>query len=366
MYIWQNEHWPHMTWQSDQLSLLLAEVNALRGKLAGRLSMFGMAEQNLSVLNSMTKEIVNSAGIEGETLNRDSVRSSVAHQLGLEYDGLPKSDHYIEGVVQVMIDATQHYQEAISSERLFCWHRALFPYGHSGMYKIRVGAWREGNEPMQVVSGAMGKQKVHYEAPPSNKVEGMMDQLLEWINEQQSTIDPLIKAAVAHLWFVTIHPFDDGNGRLCRTLTEMLLSRADGTPKRFYSLSSEILNKCNGYYNILEKTQKGGLDITEWIKWFIATLHNALQQSMEKTDHVIRKTRFWEEHSGTLLNDRQRKVLNMLLDGFEGKLNSSKWYKINHCSQDTANRDIKDLTEKGILKKMEGGGRSTCYELCDF
>ena len=251
MYIWQNEHWPHMIWQSDQLSLLLAEVNALRGKLAGRLSMFGMAEQNLSVLNSMTKEIVNSAGIEGETLNRDSVRSSVAHQLGLEYDGLPKSDHYIEGVVQVMIDATQHYQEAISAERLFCWHRALFPYGHSGMYKIRVGAWREGNEPMQVVSGAMGKQKVHYEAPPSNKVEGMMDQLLEWINEQQSTIDPLVKAAVAHLWFVTIHPFDDGNGRLCRTLTEMLLSRADGTPKRFYSLSSEILNKRNGYYNIL-------------------------------------------------------------------------------------------------------------------
>lgn len=366
MYIWQNENWPYMTWQGDQLSLLLAEVNALRGKLAGRLSMFGMAEQNISVLNSMTKEIVNSAGIEGEALNRDSVRSSVARQLGLEYDGLPKSDHYIEGVVQVMIDATQHYQEAICAERLFCWHRALFPYGHSGMYKIRVGAWREGNEPMQVVSGAMGKQKVHYEAPPSNKVEGMMDQLLEWINEQQSTIDPLIKAAVAHLWFVTIHPFDDGNGRLCRTLTEMLLSRADGTPKRFYSLSSEILNKRNGYYNILEETQKGGLDITEWIKWFIATLRNALQQSMEKTDHVIRKTRFWEEHSGTSLNDRQRKVLNMLLDGFEGKLNSSKWYKINHCSQDTANRDIKDLTERGILKKMEGGGRSTCYELCDF
>lgn len=366
MYIWQNEGWPHMTWQNEQLTVLLAEVNTLRGKLAGRLSMFGMAEQNISVLNSMTKEIVNSAGIEGETLNRDSVRSSVARQLGLDYDGLPKTDHYIEGVVQVMIDATQHYQNAISAERLFNWHRALFPYGYSGMYTIRVGAWREGDEPMQVVSGAMGRQKVHYEAPPSCEVEVMMSKLLEWANEPQLTIDPLIKAAVAHLWFVTIHPFDDGNGRLCRTLTEMLLSRADNTPKRFYSLSSEILNNRNAYYDILERTQKGGLDITEWIVWFITTLRSALQHSIEKTEHVMRKAKFWEVQSGIQFNDRQRKVLNMLLDGFEGKLNSSKWYKINHCSQDTANRDIKDLTEKGILRKMESGGRSTSYELCDF
>lgn len=355
-----------MKWQDSLLALPLAEANTLRGKLMGRLSMFGIATQEMSMLNSMTKEIVHSAEIEGEFLNRDSVRSSVARQLGLEYDGLPKTDHYIEGVVQVMLDATQHYQDRIDAERLFSWHRALFPYGQSGLYKIRVGAWRIGEEPMQVVSGAMGKQKVHYEAPPSSDVDRMMSQLMEWADAQDNTIDPLIKAAVVHLWFVTVHPFDDGNGRLCRTLTEMLLSRADSTSMRFYSLSSEILNNRKGYYDILERTQKGGLDITEWIVWFVKTLCSAVQNAIDKTEHVMRKTKFWELHSDTTFNERQRKVINLLLDGFEGKLNSSKWYKINHCSQDTASRDIKDLMEKAVLRKTESGGRSTSYELCDF
>mgnify|MGYP002524137516 CR=1 FL=1 len=366
MYIWQNENWPHMKWQNDQLLLLLADANTLRGKLMGRLSMFGIAAQEMSMLNSITKEIVHSAEIEGEILNRDSVRLSVARQLGLEYDGLPKTDHYIEGVVQIMLDATQHYKEVINTERLFSWHRALFPYGQSGLYKIRVGEWRTGDEPMQVVSGAMGKQKIHYEAPPSCDVDRMMVQLLDYINDEHKNIDPLIKAAVVHLWFVTIHPFDDGNGRLCRTLTEMLLSRADNTSMRFYSLSSEILNHRKDYYDILEHIQKGGLDITEWIKWFINTLSNAVQNAIDKTEHIMLKTKFWDSHTDIQLNKRQKKIINLLLDGFEGKLNSSKWYKINHCSQDTANRDIKDLIEKQILRKTESGGRSTSYELCEF
>ena len=327
-YIWQSTDLYQLTWQDSVASTLLSEVSLLRGKLLGRLSMFGFKEQGDSMLDALTEEIVHSSEIEGERLNRDSVRSSVAQQLGLEYDGLPKADHYIEGVVQVMLDATQHFRELLTKERLFGWHTALFPAGHSGMYKITVGDWRKGKEAMQVVSGAMGRLKVHYEAPPSSEVPERMEQLLAWIADDTLTVDPLIKAAVAHLWFVTIHPFDDGNGRLCRTMTEMLLSRADNTPQRYYSLSSEILNT-----------------------------------ALEKTERIIRKVRFWDEHKELELNARQRKVLNMLLDGFEGKLNSSKWYKINHCSQDTATRDLNDLVKKDILQKSRAGGRSTTYEL---
>ena len=315
------------------------------------------------MLDSLTEEIIHSSEIEGENLNRVSVRSSVARQLGLEHDGLPKTDHYIEGVVQVMLDATQHFQDSLTKERLFGWHSALFPTGYSGMYKITVGDWRKGEEAMQVVSGAMGREKVHYEAPPSFDVPEMMKQLLTWIDDATLGIDPLIKAAVAHLWFVTIHPFDDGNGRLCRTVTEMLLSRADNTSQRYYSLSSEILNHRKDYYTQLEKAQHGGLDITEWIVWFLETLRKALDTALEKTEDIIRKVRFWDEHKDLQLNDRQRKVLNMLLDGFDGKLTSSKWYKITHCSQDTATRDLNDLVKKNILKKGSGGGRSTAYEI---
>ena len=315
------------------------------------------------MLDSLTEEIIHSSEIEGENLNRVSVRSSVARQLGLEHDGLPKTDHYIEGVVQVMLDATQHFQDSLTQERLFGWHSALFPTGYSGMYKITVGDWRKGEEAMQVVSGAMGREKVHYEAPPSSDVPQLMKQLLTWIDDTTLGIDPLIKAAVAHLWFVTIHPFDDGNGRLCRTVTEMLLSRADNTSQRYYSLSSEILNHRKDYYTQLEKAQHGGLDITEWIVWFLETLRKALDTALEKTEGIIRKVHFWDEHKDLQLNDRQRKVLNMLLDGFEGKLTSSKWYKITHCSQDTATRDLNDLVKKNILKKSSEGGRSTAYEM---
>lgn len=363
MYIWQQEDWPHMTWDNACFSNSLAEVNMLRGKLLGRLSMFGFEERNQSMLDSLTQEIVHSARIEGENLNRDSVRSSVARQLGLEYEGLPVPDHYTEGVVQVMLDAVQHYAISLDAERLFSWHAALFPTGRSGIHKVAVAQWRVGDEPMQVVSGALSYEKVHYEAPASKDVPMMMAELMDWINKEES-IDPLVKVAVVHLWFVTVHPFDDGNGRLCRTLTELLLSRADQTSQRYYSLSSEILNHRKEYYDHLEQAQKGDLDITPWIQWFLQTLKAALANALQKTENVVRKAQFWDKHRTIVFNARQRKVLNMLLDGFNGKLNSSKWYKINHCSQDTANRDIKDLMAKGVLRQTDEGGRSTNYELC--
>ena len=361
-YIWQHEGWPHMQWDDTSFSNILAEINLLRGKLLGRVSMFGFEEQNLSMLESMTQEIVHSAKIEGEELNRDSVRSSVARQLGLEYEGLKNSDHYTEGVVQAMIDAVQHHDMPLDAERLFSWHAALFPTGRSGIHKILVGDWRQGEEPMQVVSGPLGHEKIHYEAPASKDVPDMMSDFLRWF-DSENTLDPLVKTAVMHLWFVTIHPFDDGNGRICRTLTELLLSRADQTSQRYYSLSSEILNHRKDYYQYLEQAQKGGLDVTPWIRWFLQTLKLALEAAFEKTEGVLRKSRFWDTHRSVSINERQRKVLNMLFDGFEGKLNSSKWYKINHCSQDTANRDIRDLIAKGILKPTGEGGRSTNYEL---
>ena len=363
-YIWQHKEWPHMIWKNESLSSILAEVNLLRGKLLGRITMFGFEEQNFSMLESLTQEIVHSAKIEGENLNRDSVRSSVAIQLGLPYEGLPTPDHYTEGVVQVMMDAVQNYTTPVDAERLFSWHGALFPTGRSGLYKITVANWRQGDEAMQVVSGPLGHQKVHYEAPNSIDVPQMMEDLLLWIDEEKN-IDPLIKVAVTHLWFVTIHPFDDGNGRLCRTLTELLLSRADNTSQRYYSLSSEILNHRKAYYDHLEQAQKGNLDITLWVTWFLEILKSAIETALAKTENVVHKTQFWEKHRSITFNDRQRKVLNMLLDGFEGKLNSSKWYKINHCSQDTANRDIKDLIEKGILQQTGEGGRSTNYEMVE-
>lgn len=363
-YIWQQEGWPHMTWDNERLSRRLAAVNLLRGKLLGRIMLFGFEEQNHSMLESMTQEIVHSAKIEGEELNRDSVRSSVAMQLGLPHEGLPIPDHYTEGVVQVMMDATKHYEEPVDDQRVFAWHGALFPTGRSGLYKITVADWRKGNEPMQVVSGAMGHEKVHYEAPPSHDVPQMMSDLFGWI-DYADQIDPLVKAAIAHLWFVTIHPFDDGNGRIGRTLTELLLSRADQTSQRYYSLSSEILNHRKAYYAQLEEAQKGALDVTAWIEWFLDTLKTAIDEAMAKTECVVKKKLFWEKHLHITFNDRQRKVINMLLDGFDGKLNSSKWYKINHCSQDTALRDIKDLMEKGILHSTGEGGRSTNYEITE-
>ena len=364
-YLWQLDGWPKMVWDDNRIGKITAEVNTQRGVLTGRLDMFGFDTRSATILDTMTHEIMNSSAIEGEMLNRDSVRSSVARHLGLETNGGRSNDHYIEGVVEILMDATRNYDTKLTAQRLFGWHAALFPTGYSGPHKIKVGGWRTGDEPMQVVSGAMGHEIVHFEAPGSNLVPPMMKEFLKWVNDDKLPIDPIVKAAVAHLWFVTIHPFDDGNGRICRTITEMLLTKADKNANRYFSLSSTILQHRKEYYEHLENAQKNELDVTDWVEWFLKVALEAVDNSIAKTERVVKKTLFWDSHRDIVMNERQRKVLNMLLDGFEGYLTSSKWYKINHCSQDTANRDINDLISKDILHPSQEGGRSIHYKLVE-
>jgi Fic family protein len=322
----------------------------------------GFNVQNATSLDVMVEDVLRSSEIEGELLNADRVRSSIARHLGLSTEGLPEPDHYTEGVVQVMLDAVRNSNKPLTHERLFNWHAALFPTGRSGMYPITVAAYRVGIEPMQVVSGAMGREKVHYEAPPSDLVPSMMDEFLAWVNGEQN-IDPILKAAIAHLWFVAIHPFDDGNGRITRTITDMLLAKADGMPHRFYSMSAEILRDRKGYYDALEKTTTGTMDITVWIEWFLQTLRSAILSSEATVKRVVAKSSFWQRNREVAMNERQIKVINMLWDGFDGKLNTSKWAKITKTSQATALRDISDLVDKGVLVVANEGGRSTNYLL---
>lgn len=361
VYLWQKSEWPHFKWDASRLLNVLGEVRNLQGQLAGRMSMLGF-EGLQQQLEAMTQEIVDSSRIEGLLLNTDSVRSSLARHLGLDVLGDIVPDHYSEGVVNVMLQATQHYNDTLTKERLFGWHAALFPMGYSNGIRITVANWRVGEEPMQVVSGPLGREKIHFEAPPSDQVPAMMQSFMDWVNASDST-DPIIRAALAHLWFVTIHPFDDGNGRITRTITEMMLVRADGMPQRFYSMSAEIMRQRKSYYENLERAQQGGVDVTEWVLWFIEALKAAVYTALATTDRTLQKTAFWQQHHNDSLNDRQRKIVNMLWDGFEGKLTTQKWAKICHCSQDTALRDILLLIEKGILRKAEEGGRSTNYEL---
>ena len=316
-----------------------------------------------AMLDTLTQDVLKSSEIEGEYLNPDQVRSSIARRLGMEIAGSVDSDRNVDGVVEMMLDATQNCFEPLTSDRLFDWHAALFPTGRSGMYRITVADWRKDTTgPMQVVSGAMGKEKVHFQAPDSELVENEMLIFLDWFNNYDKT-DLVIKAAVAHLWFVTIHPFEDGNGRITRALTDMLLARADKTNQRFYSMSAQIRQERKGYYEILEKTQKGNLDVTEWIKWFLQCLVNALKSTDSILTKVLFKADFWNRHSKTIINERQRLLINKILDGFDGKLTSSKWAKIAKCSKDSAIRDINDLINKNILQKEPAGGRSTNYEL---
>lgn len=371
IYLWQHEDWPQFSWDAERLLSLLGEVRSLQGQLLGRMSALGF-EGVQRHLDALTEEIIGSSRIEGVELSRDSVRSSVARHLGVTLDKDHLPDHYTEGVVNVMMEATQHYAEPLNAERLFGWHAALFPTGYSDGYKIDVARWRTGEEPMQVVSGPMGKQKVHYEAPGSERVPEMMEQFMAWVNgstgsqtNANANIDPIIRAALAHLWFVTIHPFDDGNGRITRTITEMMLARADQSERRFYSLSAEIMRNRKGYYDALEQAQRCDMDVTEWLLWFLETLRAALTQAIDTTQRTLKKSAFWQHVEGIDISERQRKVINMLWDGFDGKLNTGKWAKINHCSQDTALRDIDDLIKKGILRKTEEGGRSTNYELIE-
>ena len=365
IYIWQYPEWPSFTWNDSRLIALLSEVRNLEGKIQGMMGGLGFDVQSITALNVMTEDVLRSNEIEGVILNSDKVRSSIAKHLGIDTAGLPQPDHYTEGVVQIMMDAVTNCNKPLTPERLFNWHAALFPTGRSGMYPITVGAYRTGGEPMQIVSGAMGKEKVHYEAPPSDVVPDMMTDFLRWINSDNTVTDPVLKAAVAHLWFVAIHPFDDGNGRLTRTITDMQLAKADGFPLRFYSMSAEILREKKTYYEILEHTTSNSTDITEWLEWFLNTMKSSILRAEETVKRVVSKSSFWQRHREIPMNERQVKVVNMIWDGFTGKLTSSKWAKITKTSQATALRDITDLIEKGILIAAADGGRSSNYLLKD-
>ncbi len=361
IYIWQRSDWRYFQWDAQKLLEPLARISYLHGLLIGQMEMLGFNDKSATNLNALTDELVNSSEIEGVTLNANSVRSSIARRLGIESDGMVAEDHYVEGLVDVMLDATTNSGLPLSAERLFNWHCALFPTGRSGMYSITVGGWRKGDEPMQVVSGAFGHEKVHYEAPPSASVPEEMSHFIWWCNDSNQS--PLIKAAIAHLWFVTIHPFDDGNGRLARTLADMFLSELDKGNARYYSMSAEINRNKKSYYDILERTQKGDMDITEWMLWFFGCIENAILSATEAMKCTLKKALYWERFRNVTVNERQRKIINRLWDGMEGKLTSSKWAKMCHCSQDTALRDINHLITKGMLCDSGEGGRSTNYIL---
>jgi Fic family protein len=365
MYIYQQKNWPHFKWDNESLMVLLSKVRNMQGKLIGRMEAMGFKLRNDAVLETLTLDILKSNEIEGENLNPDQVRSSIAKRLGMEISGLIPSDRYVEGIVEMMMDATQNFEKPLTKKRLCGWHAAMFPIGRSGMYKIITGNWRDDSTgPMQVVSGAMGKEKVHYQAPEASVLDGEMKAFIKWFNKEEK-LDPVLKAGIVHLWFVTLHPFEDGNGRIGRALTDMLLARADGSSNRFYSMSAQIRLERNEYYNILEKTQKSTLEVTDWLNWFLDCLKDSLSATEITLDKVIRKHQFWNKHAAIVFNERQKQLLNKLLEGFDGKLTSSKWAKIAKCSTDTALRDIQDLIGKQILRKDQAGGRSTNYELDD-
>ena len=362
-YIHERKDWPDFRWDDAVLAEQLAAVRHRQGRLIGRMESLGFALRSEAVLNTLTEDVLKSSEIEGEILDRDQVRSSVARRLGMDIAGLVPADRSVEGVVEMMLDATQHYGSALTDKRLFGWHAALFPTGRSGMRRITVGAWRNDRSgPMQVISGPVGRERVHYEAPAAAQVDNDMSAFLSWFNAR-SDIDPVLKAGAAHLWFVTIHPFDDGNGRIARAIADMQLARSENSRQRFYSMSAQIRQERKAYYEILEATQKGDLDITNWLTWFLTCLSRAFDGAENILAGVLRKASFRETHGRERLNERQRDMLNRLLDGFEGKLTSSKWASIEKCSPDTALRDINDLLGRKILVRDEGGGRSTSYSL---
>lgn len=365
VYIWQYPEWPHFTWNEVALQTQLASVRYKHGLLTGMMKVLGLDVQNASSLEMITMDIVKSCEIEGVVLDSQRVRSSVARHLGVETEGLPNPDHYTEGVVEVMMDAVRNASLPLSQERLFGWHAALFPTGRSGMYKITVADWRVGEEPMQVVSGAMGHEVVHYEAPASKDVPLMMKEFLDWVEKEDTSLDPILKAGIAHLWFVAVHPFDDGNGRLTRTITDMLLCRADGLPHRYYSMSNTICKNKKEYYAALESTTVGNTDITKWLQWFLTTLDISVGEAIATTETIIKKTQFWQMHRDVVMNERQMKMVNMMWDGFEGNLTNAKWAKINKISSSTALRDIQELVAHGILRAADSGGRSTNYLLVE-
>lgn len=362
MYIYELKDWPHFTWQETKISDLLSEVSFLQGKIIGKMVALGFDFQQEAILQNMTDEITKSSEIEGESLNTEQVRSSIARKLNIYSNNMVSSSHHIDGIVEMMIDATHNYKEEITLKRLCGWHAALFPTGYSGMYKIKVGELRDDKDgPMQVVSSDMRRTIVYYEAPSADKLDDYMKYFLHWANNE-TDINPIIKAAITHLWFITLHPFEDGNGRITRALTDMMLSKAENTPYRFYSMSAQIQKNKKEYYNVLENTQKGSLDITNWLAWFLNCLAESITSSDELVDKIIHKALCWQEYNKTALDKNQQKIINMLLDGFEGNMTSLKWSKICKCSQDTATRSIKYLIENNILEQ-KGSGRSTHYVL---
>ena len=362
-YVWQTSDWPRWRFDLAALAGPMADVSRAQGLLIGRLADVGMPLRDQASLTTLTEEVLNTSEIEGERLSAESVRSSIARRLGVDIGALAPIDRHAEGIVEMVLDATQNCERPLTRERLFSWHGALFPTGYAGLSRIRVGTWRDdAGGPMQVVSGSVERRRVHFEAPPAERLATEMSRFFEWINTP-GAIPPLIKAGLGHLWFVTLHPFDDGNGRIARAIGDLLLARADGSPQRFYSLSAQIQRERKAYYDILETTQKGGMDVTEWLAWFLESLHRAVGQAQHTLDAVLTKARFWHRWASLPLNERQVKLLNRLLDGFDGKLTSSKWAAIAKCSPDTALRDINDLLAHGVLCKMDGGGRSTGYML---
>jgi Fic family protein len=365
-YIHELPNWPCFRWDSAGLAKQLAAVRLRQGRLIGRMQALGFRQQEEAVLTTLTLDVVKSSEIEGEILDMHQVRSSIARRLGMDVGALAPADRNVEGVVEMMLDATQNFEDELTEDRLFGWHASLFPTGRSGMSKIIVGAWRDDKSgPMQVVSGPFGREKVHYQAPAARRLGAEMKSFLDWFNAEDNT-DPVIKSALAHLWFVTIHPFADGNGRIARAIADMSLARSEDSSQRFYSMSAQIRIERKAYYDVLEATQKGGLEITPWLEWFLGCLDRAFDGAEQTLAAVFTKADFWNKHATAKINERQRDMLNRLLDGFEGKLTSSKWALIEKCSPDTALRDIQDLVDQGILAKDQGGGRSTSYSLTNI
>ncbi len=363
IYLHEKENWTNFSWDNKKVMIKLGEARNQQGRLLGRMESLGFDLQNEAVLRTLTLDITKSSEIEGEILEIEQVRSSIARRLGIDIAGAVESERHIEGIVEMMLDATQRYDLPLTKDRLFGWHASLFPTGWSNLYKITVADWRKDTTgPMQVISGPMGKEKVHYQAPSSDRIDFEMGKFLDWFENENET-DLVLKAAIAHLWFVSIHPFDDGNGRITRAITDMILARSDKSTRRFYSMSAQIRVERKDYYEQLEKAQKGNSDITEWVLWFLQCLINGINSTEKTLSKILYKAEFWKLHSITILNERQQKIINRLLDGFDGKLTTSKWGKINKCSQDTALRDIQDLIKKNILQKEASGGRSTNYEL---
>ncbi len=364
-YVYEKDDWPAFRWDEGTIAAKLAAVRHRQGRLLGRMEGLGFDLRNEAMLRILTQDVVKSSEIEGEILDSDQVRSSIARRLGIDIGALTPADRDVEGVVEMMLDATGGYDKSLTAERLYDWHAALFPTGRSGMSRIIVGAWRDDNSgPMQVVSGPIGHERVHYQAPNADRVDAEMTAFLKWFDSKPD-IDPVLKAALAHLWFVTIHPFEDGNGRIARAIADMALARSEASAQRFYSMSAQIRQERNAYYDQLEATQKGDLDITSWLDWFLGCLDRAFDGAETILANVFLKARFWEKHAQAPFNPRQSDMLNRLLDGFEGKLTSSKWAKIEKCSPDTALRDINELINQSVLQKDPGGGRSTSYSLVE-